>query len=84
MYQHPELNNREFYTANITAKHLNELSLEVQTGIAHTGGVGLLIGGKHSPTIALRGDVDALSIRQRISLRFKSTANLSTEVRKWV
>ncbi|MFT6331635.1 MAG: amidohydrolase, partial [Bermanella sp.] len=58
LHQHPELSNREFRTAKVIAEHLNELGLEVQTGIAHTGVVGVLTGGKPGPTIALRADMD--------------------------
>ena len=40
LHQHPELGNREFRTAGIVAKHLEELGLEVRTKVAHTGVVG--------------------------------------------
>ena len=44
MHQHPELSNREFKTAEKIAAHLKSLGIEVQTGVAHTGVVGLLKG----------------------------------------
>ena len=62
LHQNPELSNREFKTAEKVAKHLRELGLEVKTGIAHTGVVGILKGGKPGPTVALRADMDALQI----------------------
>ena len=73
LHQHPELSNREFRTASVIAEHLNELGLEVQTGVAHTGVVGVLIGGKPGPTIALRADMDALPVTEQTDLAFKST-----------
>src|SRR5688572_26986270 len=55
-HQHPELGNREIRTAGIIEKHLRSLGIEVQTGIAKTGVVGILKGGKPGPVIALRAD----------------------------
>jgi amidohydrolase len=74
LHQHPELSNREFRTAKVIAKHLKDLGLEVQTGIAHTGVVGVLVGGKPGPTIAMRADMDALPVIEQTDLPFKSTA----------
>jgi amidohydrolase len=74
LHQHPELSNREFRTAKVIAEHLNKLGLEVQTGVAHTGVVGVLIGGKPGPTIALRADIDALPVIEKTDLPFKSIA----------
>ncbi len=74
LHQHPELSNREFNTANVIAEHLSGLGLEVQTGIAHTGVVGVLIGGKPGPTIALRADMDALPVIEQTDVPFKSIA----------
>jgi amidohydrolase len=73
LHQYPELSNREFRTASVIAEHLNGLGLEVQTGVAHTGVVGVLIGGKPGPTIALRADMDALPVTEQTNLAFKST-----------
>lgn len=71
-HQNPELSNREFKTAEKIAKHLKSLGLEVKTGVAHTGVVGLLRGGKPGPVIALRADMDALPVTERNSLPFAS------------
>ncbi len=73
IHQHPELSNREFRTAKVVADHLKALGLQVQTGIAHTGVVGVLKGGKPGPTIALRADMDALPVTEQADLPFKST-----------
>lgn len=72
-HQNPELSNREFKTAEKIAKHLNSLGLEVQTGIAHTGVVGILKGEKPGPVVALRADIDALPVTERTSVPFASS-----------
>ena len=73
-HQHPELSNREVRTAKIVAEHLRKLGLPVETGIAHTGVVGLLKTGQPGPTIALRADMDALPVVERTDVPFRSTA----------
>jgi amidohydrolase len=72
-HEHPELSNREFKTAAKVADHLRSLGLEVTTGVAHTGVVGILKGPKPGPVIALRADMDALPVTERTDLPFKST-----------
>lgn len=74
LHQHPELSNREFRTSKIIEKHLKSLGLEVQTGIAHTGVVGILKGGKPGPLIAIRADMDALPVTEVVDLPFASKA----------
>lgn len=71
-HQFPELSNREFKTAEKIAKHLTGLGLEVQTGIAHTGVVGILKGGQPGPVVALRADMDALPVTERAPIPFAS------------
>jgi amidohydrolase len=73
LHQNPELGNREFRTSQKVAEHLKALGLEVQTGIAHTGVVGILRGGKPGPTIALRADMDALPVTEQVDVPFRST-----------
>ena len=73
IHQNPELGNREFKTAEKIAKHLESLGIEVQTGVAHTGVVGLLKGNKPGKVVALRADIDALPVTERNDLPFKST-----------
>ena len=72
IHQHPELSNREFRTAKIVAKHLTKLGMDVQTGIAHTGVVGILHGSPDGPVVALRADMDALPITEATGLPFAS------------
>ncbi|MFI2813019.1 amidohydrolase [Microbulbifer sp. YPW16] len=74
IHQNPELGNREVETASYIEKHLEQLGLEVETGIAHTGVVGLLKGGKPGPTVALRADMDALPVTEQVDLPFASKA----------
>ncbi|MBB1192553.1 amidohydrolase [Flavobacterium sp. SOK18b] len=73
-HQNPELGNREFKTAEKIATHLRSLGIEVQTGIAKTGVVGILKGGKPGPVVALRADMDALPVSERANLPFASKA----------
>ncbi len=73
IHQHPELSNREFNTSKLVATELKRLGLEVRTGIAHTGVVGILKGGQPGPVIGLRADMDALPITERTDVPFKST-----------
>ncbi len=73
-HENPELSNREFKTAEKIAAHLKALGLEVKTGVAHTGVVGLLKGGKPGPVIGLRADIDALPVTERVDIPFASKA----------
>jgi amidohydrolase len=72
IHLHPELGNREFKTAAYIADHLRSLGIEVHTGIAGTGVVGILKGGKPGPVVALRADMDALPVYERVNLPFAS------------
>ena len=69
----PELSNREFRTSALVAEHLQSLGIEVQTGVAHTGVVGILKGGKPGPVVALRADMDALPVVEKTGLPYAST-----------
>jgi amidohydrolase len=72
-HEHPELGNREVRTAAIVAAHLTRLGFDaVQTGVAHTGVVGLLKGALPGPVVALRADMDALPVEERVDLPFAS------------
>ena len=73
-HQNPELGNREFKTAEKIATHLRSLGMEVQTGVAKTGVVGILKGGKPGPVVALRADMDALPVTERVAIPFASKA----------
>jgi amidohydrolase len=72
IHEFPELGNREFRTSKKVAEHLVSLGVEVETGIAYTGVVGLIRGGKPGPTIALRADMDALPVTEQTGLPFAS------------
>ena len=73
IHQYPELGNREFKTSEMVAEHLRSLGIEVKTGIAHTGVIGLLKGGKPGPVVAVRADMDALPVTEDTPYTFKST-----------
>lgn len=72
IHQNPELSNREFRTAKKVADHLRSLGMEVQTGVAHTGVVGLLKGKRPGKVVALRADMDALPVTERNALPYRS------------
>ena len=72
IHQNPELSNREFKTAQKVADHMRALGIDVQTGIAHTGVVGILKGNKPGKVIALRADMDALPVTERNDLPYRS------------
>ena len=74
IHQNPELSNREFRTAEKVANHLRSLGMEVQTGVAHTGVVALLKGGKPGKVVALRADMDGLPVKEKVDLPFASKA----------
>jgi amidohydrolase len=73
LHQHPELGNRETRTAGIVAERLRAIGLEVRTGVAHTGVVGVLRGGRPGPVVAVRADMDALPVTEAADLPFRST-----------
>lgn len=73
IHQNPELSNRESQTAETVATYLRGLGLEARTGIAKTGVVALLKGGKPGPLIAVRADMDALPVVEQTDFPFKST-----------
>ena len=70
VHENAELSNREFRTAEFVANHLESLGIDVQTGVAHTGVVGTLVGGKR--TIGLRADMDGLPVKERVDIPWAS------------
>ena len=72
IHENPELGNREFRTAKKVADHLTSLGMDVETGIAHTGVVGLLTGDLPGPSIAIRADMDALPVVEKTGLPYAS------------
>ena len=73
-HQHPELGNHEVRTAKVIAEELRKLGFDVTTGVAGTGVVGVLKGGRPGPVVALRADMDALPVTEQVDVPFKSTA----------
>src|SRR3954471_1132041 len=74
IHEHPELGNQEVRTSALIAKHLQSLGLEVKTGVAKTGVVGILKGDLPGPVVALRADMDALPVEEKNDLPFVSKA----------
>ncbi len=72
LHQFPELSNREFKTSKFIEEHLRALGLEVKTGIAKTGIVGILKGAQPGPVIGLRADMDGLPVKERVDVPFAS------------
>jgi len=72
IHQYPELGDQETRTSKLVANYLRNLKLEVRTGVARTGVVGILKGGKPGRTVALRADMDALPVQEPAGLPFAS------------
>jgi len=77
IHEHPELSNKETRTAALVEKELKALNIEVQTGVAKTGVVGILKGGKPGPVVALRADMDALPVTERTDVPFASKVKVT-------
>jgi len=72
LHRHPELSGEEHETARCVAERLDDLGLDVRTGVYKTGVVATLDGGAPGPTVLLRGDIDALPIQEKTGLEFAS------------
>lgn len=72
IHQNPELGNREVRTADLVAKHLQSLGIEVKTKVGVTGVIGILKGGKPGPVVALRADMDGLPVEEKNDLAYAS------------
>ncbi len=72
-HQNPELSNREFNTSARIAEILEEMGLEPRRGIAHTGVMAIIEGGKPGPLVAIRADMDGLPVTEQTGLPFAST-----------
>ncbi len=72
LHANPELSNREFKTGEMVADHLEALGIQVTRNFAKTGVKGVLVGGKPGPVVALRADMDALPVTERVDIPFAS------------
>lgn len=81
-HEHPELGNREVRTADIIAKHLRSLGIEVKTGVGKTGVVGILKGGLPGKVIALRADMDGLPVKERVDVPLHPKQKHNSTARK--
>ncbi|MCB9148369.1 MAG: amidohydrolase [Caldilineaceae bacterium] len=69
-HMHPELSFQEQRTARVVAQTLEEMGIEVQTGVGKTGVVGYL--GEGAPVIGIRADMDALPIQEENDVPYAS------------
>jgi amidohydrolase len=74
LHRNPELSNRETRTAGVVERELRRLGLEVRTGIARTGVVGVLKGGRPGPVVGVRADMDALPVTEATDVPYRSQA----------
>jgi len=81
-HQFPELSNREYNTGAYIAAYLTKLGLEVKYPFAKTGVVAILKGGKPGPVVALRADIDALPVVERVAVPFASKVSGEYEGKK--
>ena len=72
LHRIPETGFTEEKTSAYVAEYLNREGLEVQTGIAKYGVVGLLTTGQPGPTLMIRADMDALPLTEDTGLAFAS------------
>ena len=72
IHMHPETAYEEKETGKLVAKTLRGIGLEVRTGVAKTGVVGLLKGGRRGKTVAMRADMDALPIKEQNDVPYRS------------
>lgn len=82
LHCHPELAYQETRTSAIVAGYFRKLGLEVRTGYAKTGVLGILKGGKPGPVVAMRGDMDALPITEETGLPFASKVKTTLDGRE--
>jgi amidohydrolase len=73
LHRIPETAYTEKKTSAYVTEYLTREGLEVQTGIATYGVVGLLKTGRSGPTLLLRADMDALPVTEETGLSFAST-----------
>ncbi|HEX5818134.1 MAG TPA: amidohydrolase [Gemmatimonadales bacterium] len=74
LHRNPELSNRETRTAGVVERELRRLGLEVRTGVARTGVIGVLRGARPGRTVGVRADMDALPVTEATEVPYRSTA----------
>ena len=62
-HMHPEASGEEVRTSDIVAKELENLGISVRR-IGKTGVLGELVGGLPGKVVAMRADMDALSVTE--------------------
>jgi amidohydrolase len=72
IHAHPETAFEEVATSAFVAEKLRSFGLEVHTGLARTGLVGVLTSGEGNSAIGLRADLDALHVRERSGVPYAS------------
>src|SRR5580698_4524953 len=73
IHAHPELGLEEYRTADLVARKLQELGIEVHRGVGKTGVVGVLRNGNGQASVGLRADMDALPMQEATGLPYAST-----------
>jgi amidohydrolase len=81
LHRNPELGNREVETAKFVVERLRSFGLEPRTGVAKTGVIAVIEGGRPGPVVALRADMDALPVTEEVDLPFASRATATWEGR---
>jgi amidohydrolase len=72
LHQHPETAFQEVRTSGVVAERLQALGLEVRTGVAGTGVIATVRGGRPGRTVMLRADMDALPIHEENDVPYRS------------
>ena len=73
IHRYPELGYEEYRTSDLVASTLEGLGVEIRRGQAGTGVVGLITGDPTGPVVALRADMDALSVTEKTGAPYAST-----------
>jgi amidohydrolase len=79
LHENPELGNREVETSKFVAERLRAMGLTPRTGVAKTGVVAVIEGGRPGPVVALRADMDALPVTEEVDLPFASKKTTTWE-----
>jgi amidohydrolase len=72
LHIHPELGMQEHRTAEVVARELESMGIEVHRGVGRTGVVGVIRSGNGQGAIGLRADMDALPIEEANDLPYRS------------